>query len=57
MPRLFEGTPITVGTVSGYNAEGGPIIEAFPNYNWQQAPNCAGFTSVFRVFVSSFCSK
>lgn len=52
MPRIFDGTPITLGTITGVNSDGGPLIAPFPNYNWQIAPNCTGFTSVFRVAVS-----
>lgn len=52
MPRFFNGTPITLGTITGINGAGGPLIAPFPNYNWQQTGNCNGLTSVFRVFVS-----
>lgn len=52
MPRLFSGTPITLGTISGVNSDGGPIIAPFPNYDWNVANGCNGFISVFRVAVS-----
>lgn len=52
MPRFFDGTPITLGTISGVNSVGGPIIAPFPDYNWQVTGNCNGFTNVFRVAVS-----
>lgn len=52
MPRFFKGTPITLGTISGYTGLGGPIIAPFPDYSWHKSGNgCNGFTNVFRVFV------
>lgn len=52
MPRFFDGTPITLGTITGTTVDGGPLIAPFPDYSWHQSGNCNGFTSVFRVFVS-----
>lgn len=52
MPRFFSGIPVTLGTITGVNGDGGPIIAPFPDYNWQQTGSCSGFTNVFRVFVS-----
>lgn len=52
-PRFLEGTPITLGTVSGpFGTEGAPI-QAYPNYQSQssQGIDCDGLTSVFRVTV------
>lgn len=51
MPRFFDGIPVTLGTITGVNGDGGPIIAPFPDYDWQIAANCKGFTNVFRVFV------
>jgi len=51
MPRFFDGTPFTLGTITGTNAAGGPVIAPFPDYGWQQSGNCNGFTNVFRVAV------
>jgi len=51
IPRIIPGTPVTVGTVSNKNEGNGPIITPYPNFDWQNAPNCTGFTSVYRVFV------
>lgn len=53
-PRFFEGTPFTLGTISGTNAAGGPLIAPFPNYDWQSG-NCSStsFTNVLRVAVDN----
>lgn len=53
VPRFVAGIPITLGTVSTNGANGGPLIEAYPEYSWHSNPgrNCEGITSVFRVAV------
>lgn len=53
LPRFTTGIPITLGTVSNNRADGGPIIQAYPEYSWQssQGTNCDGITSVFRITV------
>lgn len=53
IPRFTTGIPITLGTVSTARADGGPLIQAYPEYSWHSShgQNCDGITSVFRVAV------
>jgi len=53
VPRFVTGIPITLGVVSTNGANGGPLLEAYPEYSWQSraGQNCDGITSVFRVAV------
>lgn len=54
IPRLTTGIPVTLGVVTSAGANGGPIIQPYPDYNSQSShgQNCDGITSVFRVAVS-----
>lgn len=54
IPRFTPGIPITFGVVTSAGANGGPIIQPYPNYDSQSShgQNCDGITSVFRVAVS-----
>lgn len=51
IPRFTVGIPITLGVTTIPN---GPIIQAYPDYNWNRIKgrNCDGLTSVFRIAVS-----
>lgn len=53
-PRFFRGVPMTLGTISTQRADGGPVIEPYPEYSWHSSHgrNCDGITSVFRIAVS-----
>lgn len=53
IPRFTTGIPITLGTVSNNRVDGGPLIQAYPEYSWHssQGRNCDGITSVFRIAV------
>lgn len=52
-PRFVGGIPATLGLVSSNRANGGPLIQAYPEYSWHSSHgrNCDGITSVFRVAV------
>lgn len=54
IPRFVTGIPVTFGVVTSAGANGGPIIQPYPNYESQSShgQNCDGITSVFRVAVS-----
>lgn len=54
IPRFVTGIPVTFGVVTSGVANGGPIIQPYPNYESQSShgQNCDGITSVFRVAVS-----
>lgn len=54
IPRFTTGIPITFGVVSNGAAQGGPIVQAYPDYSWHSShgQNCDGITSVFRVTVN-----
>lgn len=50
LPRFSPGIPITLGVTSVPN---GPIVQAYPNYNWNRINgNCDGLISVFRIAVN-----
>lgn len=53
-PRLKDGIPITLGTVSENKTSNGPLILPYPDYEWHksQGKDCDKMTSVFRVVVS-----
>lgn len=53
-PRFASGTPFTLGTITGSNAAGGPVIAPFPNFDWQSG-DCSktSFANVVRIAVSS----
>lgn len=53
IPRFTTGIPVTFGVVTSAGANGGPIIQPYPDYDSQSShgQNCNGITSVFRVAV------
>jgi hypothetical protein len=52
IPRFYEGVPFSLGTVSSFKSEQGPLIQPYPDYAWhKESANCDGITSVFRVMV------
>ncbi|XP_037026149.1 major royal jelly protein 1-like [Bradysia coprophila] len=53
IPRFTIGVPITLGTVTSKYGPNGPLIQAYPDYNWHSSHgrNCDGLTSVFRVAI------
>lgn len=58
-PRSRPGIPVTLGTISSFQAGRQPLISAYPNYWWQssQGRNCSGITNVYRIAVSECVCK
>lgn len=57
IPRLQDGIPYTLATVSDNMGMNGPLLDPYPNYklhNNNNGKNCDGISSAFRVAV---CNK
>ena len=56
IPRFQTGIPFTLATFTpnGFMAQNGPMLQAYPNYNWHNShgSNCDGITSAFRVTIN-----
>lgn len=55
IPRFTTGVPITLGVITTKKSANGPIITAYPSYEWHSShgADCDGITSVLRITVSS----
>lgn len=53
IPRFGDGVPFTLATVTKRSTQNGPILTAYPNYNWHNVNNagCKGITSAFRIVI------
>lgn len=52
IPRFVTGIPVTLGYITEENGQTGPLIQPYPNYEFQSVNNCDGIISVFRTAVS-----
>ncbi|PZC86388.1 hypothetical protein B5X24_HaOG209107 [Helicoverpa armigera] len=50
-PRWKSGTPATLSTVPIGASTESPLLKPYPNWDWHNAVNCTGFTSVFRMSI------
>ncbi|XP_020300223.1 protein yellow-like isoform X2 [Pseudomyrmex gracilis] len=56
LPKWRSGIPVTLATVPRYSKTKSPKLKPYPNWQWHQAGNCEGLTSVFRVQVDE-CNR
>ncbi|CAH2106440.1 unnamed protein product [Euphydryas editha] len=50
-PRWKKGIPATLSALPVAAQEESPLLAPFPNWDWHNAGNCTGFTSVFRMSI------
>ncbi|CAB3224153.1 unnamed protein product [Arctia plantaginis] len=50
-PRWKKGVPATLSTVPIVSSTASPTLEPYPSWDWQNADNCTGFTSLFRMNI------
>ncbi|CAH2037581.1 unnamed protein product, partial [Iphiclides podalirius] len=50
-PRWKRGVPATLSALPTIAEEESPPLVPYPNWDWHNAGNCTGFTSVFRMSV------
>lgn len=50
-PRWKRGVPATLSALSIVSDTESPALAPYPNWDWHNAANCTGFTSVFRMSV------
>lgn len=50
-PRWKKGVPATLSTVPIDARTESPNLEPYPNWDWHNAVNCTGFTSLFRMNI------
>ncbi|XP_060802883.1 protein yellow-like [Amyelois transitella] len=50
-PRWKKGVPATLSALPIHGEEESPLLEPYPSWDWHNAENCTGFTSVFRMAV------
>ncbi|XP_051161772.1 protein yellow-like isoform X2 [Leptopilina boulardi] len=51
LPKWKSGIPVTLTTVPRYSTTKSPKLKPYPNWEWNNAGNCEGLTSVFRIQV------
>ncbi|XP_033223828.1 protein yellow-like isoform X2 [Belonocnema kinseyi] len=51
LPKWKNGIPATLTTVPRHSPTKNPKLKPYPNWEWNNAENCEGFTSVFRIQV------
>ncbi|XP_068631709.1 dopaminechrome tautomerase-like [Battus philenor] len=50
-PRWKKGTPATLSSLPTLGGQESPPLSPYPSWDWHNAANCTGFTSVFRMSV------
>ncbi|XP_013142964.1 PREDICTED: protein yellow-like [Papilio polytes] len=50
-PAWKKGVPVTLSTLPTSAGEASPQLTPYPSWDWHNAGNCTGFTSVFRMSV------
>ncbi|XP_028043783.1 protein yellow-like isoform X2 [Bombyx mandarina] len=50
-PRWKSGVPATLSSVPVSSQSESPELAPYPNWDWHNAVNCTGFTSIFRMSV------
>lgn len=50
-PRWKKGVPATLSTVPVIAQSESPPLAPYPNWDWHNADNCTGFTSIFRMVI------
>nr|XP_026495869.1 protein yellow-like [Vanessa tameamea] len=50
-PRWKKGVPATLSALPVAGQEESPLLRPFPSWDWHNAGNCTGFTSIFRMSI------
>ncbi|XP_068631602.1 dopaminechrome tautomerase-like [Battus philenor] len=50
-PRWKKGTPATLSSLPTVAVQDSPPLKPYPSWDWHNADNCTGLTSVFRMSV------
>ncbi|KAG6442338.1 hypothetical protein O3G_MSEX002307 [Manduca sexta] len=50
-PRWKKGVPVTLSSIPIDSSSESPLLTPYPDWEWHDAVNCTGFTSVFRMSV------
>ncbi|CAH0719376.1 unnamed protein product, partial [Brenthis ino] len=50
-PRWKKGVPATLSSLPVTAQEESPLLTPFPSWDWHNADNCTGFTSIYRMSI------
>nr|ADX87358.1 yellow-h3 [Heliconius melpomene] len=50
-PRWKKGVPATLSSLPVASQEESPLLAPYPSWDWHNADNCTGFTSIYRMSI------